>query len=141
MDEVVQRFRHGQGLARLDRDARALQRSDDLEGVERVSAGGLVHFGEKRARECDPEVVMYDEVQRTRVERTDVDNPDTSHRKRTRELDEQRAPQGGTPRQKDADALRPEPPRRVPERGGGGRIKPLDVVNAHEQRCSLGESS
>ena len=68
VDELVQRVRDGQRLAGLDGMARALQRSDDLERVERVPAGGLVHLGEKRTGKRDSEVASDDVVQRARIE-------------------------------------------------------------------------
>ena len=73
VDEVVQRVRHGERLAGLDRDARAPEHADDLERVERVSARRLVHLREERARERDPEMLLDDVVQRRDVERADVD--------------------------------------------------------------------
>lgn len=97
--QIVQRLGDGQRLARLDGYSRALQRPNDLERVERIAAGCLVHLGEERAWERRAEVAMDHAVKGLHVERGDVDDDHPLGRKRAPELGEQGALQGRTARQ------------------------------------------
>ena len=139
MHQILQRLRDGQRLACLDRDSRALQHSNDLERVERIPAGRLVHLGEKGPRKRDSKVVVHDMVERSQVDGTDLDAGVALRRKRARELGQQRALQRNPSRGQDADALGTQPPRGVAERSGGGCVEPLDVVDGDEDRRRLGE--
>ena len=129
VDELVQRLRHRQRLTRLDRDARASEHPDDLERVERVSAGGAVHLGEKRAGQRDAEVVLDDVMQRTEIERarpsTVVKRP--SGKRPSELVDERRsrAPTGATgarrPAPRAAASPRTRGPPKTPRRATGRR--------------------
>ncbi len=69
VDEVVKGIRHGKRLAGLDRDVGALEHPDDLERIEGIPAGRLVHLRQQRTRQCDAEVFLDELVQRRRLER------------------------------------------------------------------------
>ena len=137
----MQRLRHGQALPSLDRHARPLQRSNDLEGVERVPPGRLVHLGENRARKRDPQVVVHHAVECTHVEGANFDIGHAFRGKRTPQFGEQSALQWSAASQENADPLGTQPPRRIAERRGGSGVEPLHVVDGHDKRSVLGKST
>jgi hypothetical protein len=73
VDEIVESLRYGQRLARIDGNARAAKRADDLQRVERVSSRNLVHFGRKRTRKRDAEVLVDDTLESDDIEWPYVD--------------------------------------------------------------------
>ena len=59
VDEVVERVGHGKGPAGRGGDAGTLEHAHDLERVEGISPGGLMHLREKRTRERRPELLVH----------------------------------------------------------------------------------
>ena len=138
MDELVERLRDGEGLTGLDGDIGPLQHADDLECVEGIAAGRLVHLGEQRPRQRRPEVLLDHPPERLDVERSNGDPREPIASRRAEQLGEQRALEPCPPGEEDADGLRLEPPDPVREGCGGGVVEPLGIVDRDEHVPLLG---
>ncbi len=68
----MKRLGDGETLSPIDRDAAPLHPANDLEGVERVSAGRVPHLVEKRSRQDEPQMRLHDLMQSAGVERAHV---------------------------------------------------------------------
>ena len=80
-------------------------------------------------------------MQSARVERAYVDGHDAVRGQRPSKLRQQDALDSRTAREEHADALGPQPPSRVGEASGRGRVEPLDVVDRNDDRELVGEGT
>ncbi len=138
VDEVVQRVRNGQRPPRLDLRSATLERPDDLDRVERVPPGCLVHLGEQRTWERRAQPLVHDAMKRGGVERTDVE----MHRpvaQRAAQLVCQRTRQSGSASQEDPDRLAAQAPAGIGQRRSRCRVEPLDVVDGNEHPAACGQ--
>jgi hypothetical protein len=139
--ELLQRLGDGQRLARGDGRSGPVQRADDLERVERVSARGLMDLGQQRTRKRKPELLANEMMQCAEVEGADPDGDETFAGKRAANLRDEHARGRSARCEKNADALVPQTSRRVAERPRGGGVEPLDVVDGHEHRAPGGQAA
>ena len=138
-DEIVERLGERKRLPGFDRDASALQRSNDLERVERIPAGRVVHLRQERARKDDSQMRLHDPVERKHSEWADLDLLIPPRRKRSPQLREQRALERRPAREQQADVLVTESPRGIAERSSRGGIEPLDIVDRNDERLASSE--
>ena len=73
-------------------------------------------------------------MQRAHVQRTDLDSGELVVRQRASELPDQRAFERSPAREEHADVLRLEAASGIGERGRGGFVEPLHVVDADQER-------
>ena len=86
VNEVPQRLRHWKRLPRLDVRPRPLERPDDLERVEGITARRPVDLSEQRAWKHSAEVVVHDAAQRGEAERSYRDGRQPRRGQRTAQL-------------------------------------------------------
>ena len=137
--QLAQRIRNRQAGSRLDPcGARAAKTADDLERVERVTSGRFVHFGEQRAGDRDPELLLHDPVQRVEVERPDLDVVERAAERSPQIRYEPRFGQGSL-REQDSDVLVAQAPYRIGERAPRSGVEPLHVVDRDHDGGLRGE--
>ena len=131
-DEVVERLGHGKRLGGVDGSSHGLERTGELQGIERVAARHLVQPEHRRPRERSPQPIANEAVDRAQAERADA-QPADLRGKRTLELGRVIAPPG----QENLNRLTLEPPQRERERIRRGHVQPLTVVDRDHDRLAL----
>ena len=129
-NQSLERLRNTQRLRGVDVRA---QSPGELERVERVPTGRLVHAQEGRACERQPEVCLEKLVNGTEAQRADVQPLHAVVTDRPLEVRRLRTFAEATGEQQE-DRPIAQPPQREGERARRGRIEPLDVVDREDNR-------
>jgi hypothetical protein len=133
LEEFAERPGNGQSpTCRRPRDLE-LERSRNLQCVERISTGDLVDASQVRPRQDHPESLAQKAVERSRAQAAELEAPhvveQSSHPVRVHD----------PPGEEECDSVVLQAPSGVREDRGRGGVEPLDIVDDDHQRAFLGE--
>jgi hypothetical protein len=137
-DELLEALGDRQWSRGVTDGVAGVERTRELEGVERVASRDLVDAEQRRPGDDPGEPPLDDPLDRTEAQRADPKALDPLLADGV--LEGGRRPAlAETSRPEQQDRRLGEPADREPERVGGGRVEPLDVVDRDDERALLGQ--